>query len=401
MGKRRVQALSTRSGSTTAELPARFKDLRKDEVTMKDTIVVGGGIIGCSIALRLAQAGQRVAVIDRASAGSEASSAAAGMLSTQTDAVSRDPFFDLGLKSRNMYKAFAQELKDLSGVDPEYQSQGTICVALNNDEMEHIAASASWQIESGFAVERLSANDIARLEPEVSRSAVGGLFFPEDHQVENRRLMTALAGAVRKLGVELIEQTEVTALALEGNACTGVETAGQSWTAGSVVIAAGSWSEKFLAPIGIKIGIAPVRGQMLALRGDVLPISHVVHSGSCYLVPRKDGRIVVGSTIEQAGFEKSVTAGGVSHLLDDAVRLVPALGEARVVELWSGLRPDTPDHLPVFGPTPIENLYLASGHYRNGIMLAPITAEIMRDCVLNKTGLPEEFAAFGLSRFGY
>src|SRR5262249_7809154 len=313
----------------------------------KDVVIVGGGVIGCSIALKLAEAGLKVTVVERGRIGCEASRAAAGMLSLQADAASKDKFFDLGFRSRSLYREFAARLRESSGIDPEYQDKGTLCVALDEHERAEMERWSGWQTGAGFRVDALSRGDVAGMEPLVTDAAAGGVFIPGDPQIENRRLMDALAVAIRKQGVEVLEGEAVRSLRAESGKATGVMLESRSLSSGCVIMAAGCWSGWLAHKAGLRIPVIPARGQMLALSGPELPISHVVHSGRCYLVPRVDGRILVGSTVEYVEYRKGVTAGGINWLLNAAVKLVPVLREWELVETWSGLRPDTPDHLPI------------------------------------------------------
>lgn len=364
----------------------------------EDIVVVGGGIIGCSIALRLAEEGLSVALIERGRIGCEASRAAAGMLSPQADAASRNEFFDLCLRSLSIYREFADHLLEASGIDPEYQDSGTLCVALDENERREMERWSGWQGEAGLDISGVTTDDIAGLEPLVTDSATGGVFIPGDHQVENRRLMDALAVAARRAGVEVIEGEEVLEIAIDRGKATGVKTATRDLASSSVIIAAGCWSGGVADKTGLTLPVVPARGQMLALRGRDLPISHVVHSKGCYLVPRLDGRIVVGSTVEYVEYRKGVTAGGINWLLEAATKLVPELRQWELIETWSGLRPDTPDHMPIMGTCGIDNLILATGHFRSGILLAPITARLIAQTVM-KGRAPEELRPFGIERF--
>ncbi|HVG22073.1 MAG TPA: glycine oxidase ThiO [Blastocatellia bacterium] len=364
----------------------------------KDVIVIGGGVIGCSIALRLARAGLTVALFERGRVGCEASRAAAGMLSPQIEAAGRSPFLDLRLRSRSMYPDYAAALTEASGIDVEYRDEGTLCVALSDEDAREVGAWASWQVDAGLALERVSADSIRKLEPAVTETAAGAVFIPDDHQVENRRLMDALDLAIRRAGVEVVEGEEVAGLLIERGRVTGVACGIRRFHSGAVVLAAGSWSSKLLEPVGLRIDVTPVRGQMVAVRRATAPIGSVLHSKGCYLVPRKDGRILIGATVEHAGFQKAVTVRGINSLLAAAVELVPSLGDCEVIESWSGLRPDTPDHLPVIGESGISNLLLATGHFRNGILLAPVTAELITDVLINGRA-PDEINHFGVERF--
>ena len=364
----------------------------------KDAIIIGGGVIGCSIALRLAQSGLKVAVIERGRTGCEASRAAAGMLSPQTEALGPGPFFDLCLQSRSMYRDFAAQLTELSGIDVEYRDEGALSVLLAGEDESHINKWASWQINAGMGLDPVSANDARKLEPVLTSLVSKAVRIRDDHQVENRRLMDALDVAARRAGVEMIEGEEVSALAFEGNRVTGIMSKGQRRDAGAVIVAAGCWSSGLLERAGLHVNVIPARGQMLAVKGASSLIKSVVHSSKCYLVPRRDGRILIGSTMEYAGYRKGVTAGGINSLLSAAIELIPAIRDFEVIETWSGLRPDTDDHLPVLGFSGVDNLFLATGHFRNGILLAPITAELIAETLINGRAI-KELEPFTIERF--
>ena len=364
----------------------------------RDVIIVGGGVIGCSIALRLARAGLQVTLIERGRTGCEASRAAAGMLSPQAEAAEPGPFLDLCLRSRALYPEFARLLEDLSGVDIEYRDEGTLCVALAGEDPNEIARWASWQKGAALPLEELSAGDLAALEPAVTKLAARAVYIPGDHQVENRRLLDALDTAMRRAGVRVEEGAEVNRLIVEGDKTTGVVCNGVPVKAGAVVVAAGSWSSRLLEPVGLRVRVIPARGQMLAVRGPAMPIRHVLHSSHAYLVPRNDGRIVIGATVEYVGFNKAVTAGGIRGLLNAAIELVPSLTDSEIVETWAGFRPDTEDHLPVIGACAVANLFLATGHFRNGILLAPVTAEIIAQCIIEQK-VADGLRPFSINRF--
>ena len=364
----------------------------------RDVIIVGAGVIGCSIAWRLAQQGLSVTVFERGRVGGEASRAAAGMLSPQGESQTPGPFFNLCLRSRSMYLDFAKELNDASGIDVEYKDEGTLFVVLQGEDDAEQTKWAKWQLEAGLRLEHVSAEELRKIEPAVSESAARAIFLPEEHQVESRRLMDALEVAMKRAGVELIEDAEVTALAIEHARVTGVVSAGRSLAAGAVVVAAGTWSSQLLEPIGVNVKIIPVRGQMIAVKGETSPIIRVLHSSRVYVVPRRDGRILIGATVENVGFQKAVTVSAIERLLSASVQLVPSLADLEITETWSGLRPDTIDHLPIIGPGGLENLFLATGHFRNGILLAPITAGLMAKSILNGS-FPNEIQPFSVERF--
>ncbi|HWP42382.1 MAG TPA: glycine oxidase ThiO [Blastocatellia bacterium] len=348
----------------------------------RDAIIVGGGIIGCSIGLRLAQAGMKVTILDRGRAGCEASRAAAGMLSPQTEAAAPGPFFDLCLRSRSIYPAFAEEIRELSGIDPQYRDEGALSLALSEADQAWVEGWSAWQAEAGLAIERLPAELVRQLEPSITGAAGGAVFVPGDHQVDNRLLMDGLVVAALSAGVEIAEGKQADALLTDRGRIAGVRCEGESFSAGWVIVASGCWSSALLETAGLNVEIRPARGQMVALRGDRAPIRCLVHSIRCYLVPRLDGRILIGATVEYTGYRKAVTAEAMRTLLGAAIEIVPALDSFEIEECWSGLRPDTPDHLPVLGPAGPDNLVLATGHFRNGILLAPITAQLISDLIV-------------------
>ena len=363
-----------------------------------DVIIVGGGVIGCSIGLKLAEAGLKVTLLERGRIGCEASRAAAGMLATQSETTVAGPFFDLCLRSRSMYREFAAHLMEASGIDIEYKDEGMVFVMLHAGEAEEAARWVSWQTEAGLTLERIAASAIRDWEPAVTESATGAIFIPGDHQVENRRLMDALEVAIKRAGVQLIEGAEVSALTTELGRVTGVISNGQRLDAGVVVVAAGTWSSPLLEPLAPRVQVTPARGQMVALRGRGCPITRALHSRRVYIVPRRDGRILVGSTVDYAGFEKAVTVSGIGSLLSAAIELAPSLREFEIAETWSGLRPDTSDHLPVLGSVGVDGLVVATGHFRNGILLAPVTAELIAELIVTGRS-PSALKPFTSERF--
>jgi len=363
-----------------------------------DVIIIGGGVIGCTIAWRLAQTGLKVTVVERGRVGCEASRAAAGMLSPQGESQTPGPFFDLCLRSRAMYKNFAEELSEASGIDVEYKDEGTLFVVLDNEDDPEKTRWTEWQIEAGLSVEHVTSNVLRKIEPAVTKSATRAIFLPDEHQVDNRRLMDALEVTIKRARVELVEDTEVTALLTERSRVTGVVAGSKHLKSGSVVLAAGAWSDRLLAPIGLKLNVIPARGQMIAVRGRSCPIERIIHSSGVYIVPRRDGRILIGATVEYSGFRKAVTVAAIETLLRAALNLIPSLDEFDLEETWSGLRPDTPDHLPIIGPTCIDSLFLATGHFRNGILLAPITAEMILRFI-NDQEAADDVRFFGIDRF--
>jgi glycine oxidase len=358
-----------------------------------DAVIVGGGVIGCSIAWRLSQAGMRVAVVERGGIGKEASWAAGGILSPLAETDSADDFFRLCATSRAGYPDFARELREASGIDIEYRTEGTIYLALTDEDEEELEGRWQWQHDAGLNVKRLNPDCVHKLEPMVSERLRWALKFPDDHQVDNRRMIKALEVAARRAGVTFLTHTEVISLSLAGEQVRGVITARNELKAKTVVIAAGSWSSMIGArrdEPGFKryFSIEPIRGQMLAIEMADRPLHHIVYSRRAYLIPRYSGYAIAGSTIEEAGYDARVTAGGIGSIIQRALEIAPGLADRAIVETWAGLRPKVSrayfrDEWPVLGEDArIRGLIYATGHYRNGILLTPITAGAISELIL-------------------
>ncbi len=349
-----------------------------------DVIVVGGGLMGCAIALRLRQAGASVIVLERSIPGAEASSAAGGILAPQKEAEAPGPTLELGLRSRALYPALAEELLELAGLDIQYRPSGLLHVAFSDDALQQMDATVAWQKAFGLRAELLDVAQARELEPVISPSALGAIHFPDDHQVDNRLLVRAMSIAAARAGAQF-RTGYVRSVSVQEDRVVGVDLDGQQLSASSVVIAAGSWSGLVHGARIDPQTIRPARGQMIELETRVPLFDRVLFSSrKGYLVPRRDGRILAGSTMEFAGFEKDVTAAGLSRILTMALEMCPGLGEVRVTNFWAGLRPYTEDHLPFIGPGPLPGLFLATGHYRNGILLAPMTARLVAESVLGR-----------------
>ncbi len=350
-----------------------------------DAAVVGGGVIGCSIAWRLAQTGLRVVLLERQAIGAEASMAAGGMLAPLAEADKQDSFLELATASRRLYRTLSEELLEVTGINIEYRTDGTLFPALNEADETALERRWKWQQEAGFRVERLSAPEARLLEPLLSEAARGALLFPDDHQVNNRRLVTALATAARRAGVAISEYTEALSIDTEQSEVSRLVTTQRSFETERVVIAAGSWSSQIhFPPSASRFPIEPVRGQMVAFNAAVQMPSRVMYSRRGYLIPRLEGILIAGSTTERVGFDKSVTADGISTIISSAIEITPAVGKMQRVDAWAGLRPATPDGWPVIGADPgIVGLFYATGHYRNGILLTPITARLITELIVS------------------
>jgi glycine oxidase len=368
-----------------------------------DVIVVGGGVVGLSVARALARrrAG-RVLLIERGRPGMEASHAAAGMLGAQAEANAADAFLALACASRDMYPSFADALLEETGVSIELERTGTLYLAFTAEDEAEIEHRCEWQKRAGLHVEPLAREEVLRLEPRVSPSVRSALRFPLDVQVENRRLVAALAVAVERAGVELLTGTNVSSLMVERERVTGVETSRGNITAPIVVLAGGAWTSLIghggagAAPFRVE----PVRGQMLCFEAQARPLRHVIYSPRGYLVPRLDGRLLAGSTTEHAGFNACVTGGGIHTISKHAIEIAPIVAGLPLQDAWAGLRPrGSVDELPVMGGSAeVRGLYYATGHYRNGILLAPITGELIAD-EITSGARPPLLEAFTPERF--
>jgi glycine oxidase len=351
-----------------------------------DVVIIGGGVIGLTIARALALRGVRdVSLIERAGLGTEASFAAAGMLVPQAEADAQDDFFNLACQSRDLYPSLAAALREETGIDVELDTTGTLYLALNEHDQDEIEKRYEWQTRAGLSVELLNVAAARELEPCISELTVGALLFPQDIQVENRRLLTALANSVDKLGVTIVTQTPVESLIIEGHRVTGVQTNQGTVACSVAVIAAGSWTSFIKSSVPCNIPqVEPVRGQMVCLEAKPRLTRHVIYSPRGYIVPRQDGRLLAGSTSERVGFSKCVTAGGISTILRNALEISPSLANLPVVDTWAGLRPRAAGGLPVLGPCgEIDGLFYATGHYRNGILLAPLTGELVSEAIVS------------------
>ena len=369
-------------------------------VHTSEIVVIGGGVIGLVIAWRLSHNGHRVTVLERGQIGREASWAAAGMLAPHCELDQPDAFFELCQKSLEAYPAFISALKQETGYAIDYITNGTIFPALSDGDQQKLEIRYKRQKEAGLPVELLSAKASRRLEPNLSCHVQMALRYPADHQVENRDLIRALTQAIRQLGGIIHEGTAVKRILTDQSQVIGVQADSVSWETSHIVNATGSWA-RYLdgVPNTVRPPIRPVHGQILSLAtGDAWPFRHTIYSSKTYLVPRSNGRLLIGATVEESGFRKEVTVEGILQLFHGALRLAPALRSYPFEATWSGLRPTTSDSLPILGPTAVKGLYVATGHYRNGILLAPITGDLMADMIENQS-IPSLMKPFLPDRF--
>jgi glycine oxidase len=349
-----------------------------------DVLVVGGGVIGLSCAWRAAQRGARVAVLERGEPGCGATRVAAGMLAPVGELTFGEPeLLELTLAAARLYPDFVAELEAATGESTGYERLGALHVALDRDEAAQLRRVHDLQRSLALEAEWLPPRRCRDLEPGLTPSFHGGVFAPGEAAVDPRALTQVLATALRGEGGEVRAGTEVVDGIFEGEWLAGVRTAaGEELLAGNVVLAGGAWSGAMgWLPEQVRPPVRPVKGQVLELRarGEEPPARHILASERVYLVPRADGRLVVGATVEEMGFDTAVTAGGVHELLREAYRLLPDVAEMELVDAVAGLRPGTPNNLPLVGPGPVDGLVLATGHYRNGILLAPLAAQAVAD----------------------
>lgn len=366
-----------------------------------DVLIVGGGVIGLSLARALHKKGVRkVTVVERGELGQEASSAAAGMLAPHAEADREDEFFRFCRESNDLYPGFAAELLDETGIDIELDLSGTLYVAFSDNDTLDIRRRYEWQRAANMPVEHLTAGETRKAEPFVSPDVREGLYFPEDGQVENRKLIEALRIYAELNRIGIIERAEVSELSKEEGRVTGVLTTQGALSAGTVVLATGAWTSFIkLGPAAVPIKVKPFKGQMIAYHTAKRLFQRVLYSPRGYIVPRMDGRVLAGATVEDAGFDKETTGAGSEFLRETAVEIAPSLGSLEISERWAGLRPFAADGLPVLGSVgAYENLLAATAHYRNGILLAPLTARILAEKIVDG-GDSEYFRYFGADRF--
>ena len=369
-----------------------------------DVAIVGGGVIGLAVGWRAAQRGLRVTVLERGALGHGTSRVAAGMIAPISEArPTEQPLLALNLASTRLYPAFVSELIDASRSDPGYLACGTITAARDPDEADALDRELAMRRSLGLPVQRLRASEARRLEPALAPGLRLALEVPDDHAIDPRKLTEALGIAASQAGAELRPGTEVAGVAVADGRVSGVRLAdGSALSAENVVVAAGVWSGQLTGlPEEARVPIRPVKGQILRLRDPAGPglLSRALRmQGAGYIVPRGDGRYVLGATVEERGFDTTVTAGPLFELLRDAIELLPALSELVIDEFSAGLRPGTPDNGPALGPAATPGLQWAAGHYRHGIMLTPITAEIVVGALLGEQ--PSELgSAFSPTRF--
>lgn len=354
---------------------------------MSSILIIGGGVIGLSLARELRKKGfSQITILEKGLVGQEASNAAAGMLAPQAETDRADTFFDLCRQSRNLYPQLAEELLDETGIDIELDRSGTLYVAFNENDVNEIRGRYEWQKKAGLEAEHLTARETHKLEPFISPDSLESLFFPNDWQVENRQLLKALSKYAELNGIKIIEQTEVKSLIIESGKIKGISTnRDKKHFADIVILATGAWTSLIKAD-GLQLPkVKPIRGQMISFHTAKRLFTRVIYSPRGYIVPRKLGRILAGATVEDVGFENETTENGIEFVRRNTAEISPSLANLPIDEKWSGLRPFAENGLPIIGEIPeAENLYIATAHYRNGILLAPLTAKVLSEKISDR-----------------
>lgn len=374
--------------------------MTKDKGQISEVLIIGSGVIGLSLARALHKKGfRKITILEKGKIGREASFAAAGMLAVQSETDKPDAFFEFCRESNNLYPQFAEELFEETGVDIELDKEGTLYLAFTENDFGEIEKRFEWQKKNGLNVEKLSAIETHKFEPFVSPDVLGSLFFPDDWQVENRKLIHALEKYAEFNGIEIRENCDVKNLLIENERLVGAETSDEKFFAEKTVLATGAWTSLIKAESFAMPEIKPVRGQIIEFHTAKRLFQKVIYSPRGYLVPRQDGRILIGATVEDAGFDKTISDAAIEFLRENALEIAPSLANLKIHDQWVGLRPFVLDGLPIVGEgSEIENLFIATAHYRNGILLAPITAKILADKIADDKN-SEFFEEFSPRRF--
>jgi glycine oxidase len=345
-----------------------------------DVAIAGGGLIGSAIALELAQAGLSVGVFEKGEPGREASWASAGILSPAPEAPGMIPIVPLAKASMGLYPGFVANVEEMSGQSVGFRPFGTMDALFSRDATRDLSTLIALHHGLGLRAEPLRPEEARELEPALSPEVEAAALRPEEASVDNRALTRAVLLAAQKSGAEIFPNHDAEAIWREKGRCAGLKLRDENVSAKWTIIAAGCFSAN-IKGVAAYAPVRPAKGQMVSMRADELKIERVLWSEKIYIVPRNDGRILAGASVEYVGFDKHVTAGAVEKILSDAIELVPGLANARIEETWAGLRPDSPDHLPILGPTDLDGLLMATGHFRSGVLLTPVTARLMREWI--------------------
>ncbi|WP_456382084.1 glycine oxidase ThiO [Persephonella sp.] len=357
-------------------------------------VIIGGGIIGLSIARELQKAGHNITVVEMYRVGRGASWTAGGMLAPQAEGLEPGTFLDMCLESRDMYETFVKALEKETETDVGYWKCGIFCPAYSEEEEHQLLARMKQYTDMGLSGNWIDRKSLEGRYLSLGKDIRGGVLYPDDAQVDNRLLMIALEKYARHRGINLMEFTQAEELIVQSGRFTGLKTSKGTVEADYCIVAAGAWSEKF-----VRAHIFPIKGEMAAIDVDKKDIDRVFFGSRAYLIPRKDyKRLVIGATEEMVGFVDGNTVKGILQLFTGLKETLPHLANRNIQEIWYGYRPATPDLLPVIGKTEVENLYVATGHHRNGILLAPVTAKIIKELIVD--GIESHYLEeFSISRF--
>lgn len=362
---------------------------------MSDVVIVGGGVVGLASAYELARAGAKVTLLEYGKTGMQATNAAAGMLAPLIEAADAGPMLRFGLRALREYPALVQELEREAGFALEYRADGILKVAFDDAGLAHLHRRFGWQRELGLPIEALDAKTCHELEPRLSERITGGVFSSNEASISSQLLALALERAAIAHGATIRNGAPVTGFQTNADRVTAVRSRDATFACDTVVIAAGARSGQIARMLRLALPVRPVRGQMIALGGMQAPIRHIVWGPGGYLVPRVNGLVFAGATIEDVGFRRRTTHAGELAMRSMAGRLVPQLKAATVHFAWAGLRPGSPDDLPMIGPVPRwANVIAATGHYRNGILLGPLTGRLIARgvCQGDWGDVPTEFS---------
>ncbi|WP_251033780.1 glycine oxidase ThiO [Bacillus sp. ISL-75] len=365
-----------------------------------DVAIIGGGIIGSSIAYQLAKRGRKVVIIEKERVACQASSAAAGMLAAQAELEQDGPLFQLALKSQAMFSTLASELFEYTGIDIEYVNKGMVKIAETEEIAIEVKKQVTFQKKWDPTITWLDATEVCVLEPSLSPSVAGGMYLPQDGHVQPAKLTQAFVKSAEHFGAKIYEETEVLSFVYENGQVKGVTTSKGVIHCEQVVVATGAWAAKLMQESGIDIPVYPVKGECFSIRTEKPIINATIFSDKrCYLVPKRNGEIYIGATVIENTFDTKVTPEGIATLIERATQLVPQIKEAAWERVWAGVRPQTGDGIPYMGEHPSwRGLFVAAGHFRNGILLSPITGELVADLVSGRLLDQELLSAFHLER---
>lgn len=353
-----------------------------------DAIVIGGGVNGGSVAYNLAKRGHKVLLLEKDRLAGKSSGAAAGMLAAQAELDGEGPLFQLARESRSKFIKLAAELKEISGIDIELINKGMLKIAMNEEENKVYKQIIATQQQNGEQADWLTGDDVRRKEPALDNVVTGAMYIEKDGQVEARQLTVGFLKSASILGVDIKEYVEVYSFLFSNGKVSGVVTNEGVFNSENVIVTGGAWSNKLLSPTGLQLETYPVKGECFSVLTHRPLLSSTIFSHGCYLVPKKGGRTIVGATVNPNTFNEKVTIAGISLLMENAKRLVPSIADAEWEEAWAGIRPQTADGLPYLGEHPeYKGLFVATGHFRNGILLSPVTGEIIADLVERKPTL--------------